>query len=163
MYFFHCLIWKKSEKLISLNHYTCLLQATFDVQCGSVISDKPSGHIMSPGFPIQYDYNLQCNYTIQFQNQYINLEFISFDLEGLYCWACVHISILTHWYQNLISIVICRRPDFKYGLCKSRHSYIMVSVLCIVYNTHDIWCLRVNLPLKITHNTLMLLRLFSAI
>jgi hypothetical protein len=68
-----------------LNHYTCLLQATFDVQCGGVISNKSSGHIMSPGFPMQYDGELQCNYTIQFPNQFINLEFISFDLEGLCC------------------------------------------------------------------------------
>jgi hypothetical protein len=77
-----------------------LLQATFDVQCGSVITNKSSGHIMSPGFTIQYDSNLQCNYTILFPDRYINLEFISFDLEGLYCCTHVHISILTHWCQN---------------------------------------------------------------
>jgi len=128
-----------------------------------VISEKRSGHIMSPGFPMQYDANLQCNYTIRFPNEYINLEFISFDLEGLYCWKCVHISILTHWYQNLMSIVICRRPDFKYGLRNSRHSYIMVSVLCIVYNAYNIWCQRINLTLEITHKAVTLLRLFSAI
>jgi len=163
MYFFPCLIWKKSETLISLNHYTCLLQARFNVRCGRVISEKPSGHIMSPGFPTQYDGNLQCNYTILFPNKYINLEFISFNLEGLYCSTCVHISILAHWYQNLMSIVICRRPDFKYGVCKSGHSFIIVTVLCIAYNTHNICCLRINLPLEITHKTVTLLRLFSAI
>ncbi|GFG35967.1 hypothetical protein Cfor_02931, partial [Coptotermes formosanus] len=56
-------------------------KATFDVQCGSVITNKSSGHIMSPGFPMQYDNNLQCNYTIVFPDRYINLEFTSFDLE----------------------------------------------------------------------------------
>lgn len=146
-----------------LNHFTCLLQATFDVQCGSVISNKSSGHIMSPGFPMEYDGNLQCNYTILFPNQYINLEFISFDLEGLYCWTCVHISILTHWCQNLMSIVMCRRPDFKHSLCKSRHNYVTVSALCIAYSTHNIWCQRVNLPLGSTCKAVMLLRLFSTI
>lgn len=138
MKFFHCLIWKNSEKLMSLNHYTCLLQATFGVQCGSVISNKSSGHIMSPGFPMEYDANLQCNYTILFPKRYINLEFISFALEGLYCWTFVHISILTHWCQNLMSILIFRRADFKYGLHKSRYNYIMFNVLCIAYSTHNI-------------------------
>lgn len=118
---------------------------------------------MSPGFPMEYDNNLQCNYTIQFPNRYINLEFISFDLEGLYCWTCAYISILTHWCQNLMSIVICRRPDFKFGLHMSRHNYIVVSILCIAYNTHNIWYLRVNLPLESTCKAVILLGLFSAI
>jgi hypothetical protein len=90
-----------SVKLMNLNHYMCcLLQATFDVQCGGVIANRSSGYIMSPGFPMQYDANLRCNYTILFPDRYINLEFISFDVEGLYCWTHAQISILTHWHQN---------------------------------------------------------------
>jgi hypothetical protein len=58
----------------------------FDVKCGGVIANKISGHIMSPGFPLRYDANLECNYTIQAPDKYINLEFISFDLEGVHSW-----------------------------------------------------------------------------
>jgi hypothetical protein len=61
--------------------------------CGSVISSKLSGQIVSPGFPQLYDANLRCNYTIVFPDRYINLEFTSFDLEGLYFSIHFHISI----------------------------------------------------------------------
>jgi hypothetical protein len=73
--------------------YFILLQATFDVKCGGVITGKPSGQIVSPGFPQLYDANLHCNYTIDYPDRYINLEFTSFDLESVYCSTHFHISI----------------------------------------------------------------------
>jgi hypothetical protein len=61
--------------------------------CGGVIAGKLSGQILSPGFPELYDANLQCNYTIVYPDKYINLEFTSFDLEGLCFIIHFHISI----------------------------------------------------------------------
>jgi len=40
---------------------------------------------------------------------------------------------------------------------------VMVSVLCIAYNTQNIWYLSVMLPLEIICKAVMLLRFFSAI
>ncbi|XP_069688891.1 cubilin [Periplaneta americana] len=61
-------------------------KARFDVGCGGVISNSKSGHIMSPGFPTHYGFNLYCNYTILAPGRSVMVEFEVFELEE--SWDC---------------------------------------------------------------------------
>ena len=53
------------------------------LDCGGVF-DTESGHFSSPGYPIQYDNDLNCNYTINTQDQhFIVATFVeTFSLES---------------------------------------------------------------------------------
>ncbi|XP_077347020.1 cubilin isoform X1 [Lithobates pipiens] len=55
--------------------------ANFTSRCGANFT-KPSGQIVSPNYPDRYDNNLNCNYTIQADNNmFIVLTFLSFEVE----------------------------------------------------------------------------------
>ncbi|CAG2059458.1 unnamed protein product, partial [Timema podura] len=74
-------------------------KARWRTNCGGVITNKTFGHVMSPGYPVGYSDNLNCNYTFIFPEKHIQISFLSFDVEQAYK-ACQYdnVTVLAQQY-----------------------------------------------------------------
>ncbi|XP_063226608.1 cubilin [Bacillus rossius redtenbacheri] len=59
-------------------------KARWSANCGSIITSPEEGTIVTPGYPLNYAANLNCNYTFLFPGKNIQVTFLSFNIEQGY-------------------------------------------------------------------------------